>query len=297
MSGELHEPHTSVLLDEVFEALEPRGGIGYRALDCTVGAGGHARALLEASKPDGRLIGLDADPNAIALAADTLKAFGDRVSLVQRNFGELGQLELEPMNAILFDLGLSSMQLESSGRGFSFRFDEPLDMRFDASSDQSTAAEIVNTLSEAELEQLLREYGEEPRARRVAREIVRRRPLARTGDLMAAVTAALGPARGRIHPATRTFQGLRIAVNDELGALQNGLDAAVQLLKSGGRMAVISFHSLEDRIVKWRMRGWAEQGLVRILTKKPIQPTAEEIQGNPRARSAKLRVAERLEWR
>jgi 16S rRNA (cytosine1402-N4)-methyltransferase len=297
MSGELHEPHTSVLLDQIFEALEPRGGIGYRALDCTLGAGGHARALLEASNPDGRLVGLDADPNAIALAADRLKAFGDRVNLVQRNFGELGQLELEPMNAILFDLGLSSMQLESSGRGFSFRFDEPLDMRFDASSDQSTAAEIVNTLSEAELEQLLREYGEEPRARRVAREIVRRRPLARTGDLMAAVTAALGPARGRIHPATRTFQGLRIAVNDELGALQNGLDAAVQLLKSGGRMAVISFHSLEDRIVKWRMRGWAEQGLVRILTKKPIQPTAEEIQGNPRARSAKLRVAERLEWR
>jgi 16S rRNA (cytosine1402-N4)-methyltransferase len=287
-------PHTSVMLEEVLEALRPRGGVGYRALDCTVGAGGHAYGLLERSSPDGRLIGLDADPHALELARARLEAFGARATLLQRNFGELAELELEPMSGIVFDLGLSSMQLETSGRGFSFRLDEPLDMRFDPERDQPTAAELVNTLSEAELERILREYGEERRARRVAREIVRHRPLERTGDLVASVSAALGPVRGRIHPATRTFQALRIAVNDELGALEAGLDAAIGHLKAEGRVAVISFHSLEDRIVKWRMRGWADQGLARVLTRKPIAPSAAESAGNPRARSAKLRVAERL---
>jgi 16S rRNA (cytosine1402-N4)-methyltransferase len=199
----------------------------------------------------------------------------------------------------MFDLGLSSMQLESSGRGFSFRQDEPLDMRFGADAATPTAEELVNSLSEADLERILRQYGEEPRARRVARSIVQRRermPLRRTGDLVAAVTAALGPARGRIHPATRTFQALRIEVNDELGALERGLDAAVGLLRPGGRIAVISFHSLEDRIVKWRFRGWAaaEKPLVTIVTRRPLVPSAEEQARNPRARSAKLRVAERL---
>jgi 16S rRNA (cytosine1402-N4)-methyltransferase len=286
-------PHTSVLLDEVLEALEPRGGIGFRSLDCTLGAGGHAAGLLERSSPDGQLVGLDADPGALELARARLAPFGERVRLVQRNFGELGALELEPMNAIVFDLGLSSMQLESGGRGFSFRFDEPLDMRFDPESNGPTAAELLNTLPEAELERVLREYGEEPRARRVAREVVRRRPMARTGELVAAVGAALGPARGRIHPATRTFQALRIAVNDELATLETGLDAAVGLLRPGGRMAVISFHSLEDRIVKWRFRGWAEQGSARVVTRKPLVPSRTEAVANPRARSAKLRV---LEW-
>src|ERR1051326_5138621 len=287
-------PHTSVLLEEVLDALQPRGGVQYRALDCTVGAGGHAFEVLRRSAPDGRLVGLDADPLALELARQRLAEFGDRVTLVRRNFGELAQLELEPMNAILFDLGLSSMQLERSGRGFSFRMDEPLDMRFGADTDQPTAAELLNSLSEAELEHVVREYGEEPRARRVAREITRRRPLARTGELVAAVTAALGPARGRIHPATRTFQALRIAVNDELRALERGMDAAIGLPRGGGRIAVISFHSSEDRIVKWRMRGWADQGLVRIITRKPLQPGPAEASANPRARSAKLRVAERL---
>src|SRR5689334_9981394 len=167
MSEAADEPsaaHTSVLLDEVLTWLQPRGGIGFRALDCTLGAGGHAFALLEQSSPDGELVGLDADANAISLAAQRLKPFGARVRLLQRNFGELGELEVEPMNAIVFDLGLSSMQLDSSGRGFSFRYDEPLDMRFDPSSDQPTAAELVNTVSEAELEQLLHDFGEEPRA-------------------------------------------------------------------------------------------------------------------------------------
>jgi 16S rRNA (cytosine1402-N4)-methyltransferase len=283
-----------VLLDEVLALLQPRGGVGFRALDCTVGAGGHAEALLERSSPDGRLLGLDADPRALELARARLARFGDRVRLLRRNFGELAELEVEPVNAILFDLGLSSMQLDAGQRGFSFRLDEPLDMRFDPAAPQPTAADLLNILSEAELERTLRTYGEEPRARRVAREVVRRRPLARTGDLVAAVSAALGPARGRIHPATRTFQALRIAVNDELAVLEAGLDAAVTLLAPGGRLAVISFHSLEDRIVKWRMRGWADRGLVRVLTRKPLQPGAEEAARNPRARSAKLRVAERV---
>jgi 16S rRNA (cytosine1402-N4)-methyltransferase len=189
------------------------------------------------------------------------------------------------------------MQLESSGRGFSLRLDDPLDMRFDPQSDAPSAAELLNSLSETELERILREFGEEPRARRLARTILQRRErqaFGRTGDLVAAVTAALGPARGRIHPATRTFQALRIAVNDELQALESGLDGALGLLKPGGRIAVISFHSLEDRIVKWRFRGWAERGLVQVVTRKPLVPTQLEVRLNPRARSAKLRVAERV---
>jgi len=282
----------------VLEALRPRGGVGFRALDCTVGAGGHSFGLLERSAPDGRLVGLDADPNALAVAAVTLAPFGARVALLNRNFGDLGDLDLEPVDAVLFDLGLSSLQLESSGRGFSFRQDEPLDMRFDAASDSPTAADLLNALPEAELERLLREYGEEPRARRVARSIAYRRttrPLARTGELVAAVIAALGSGRGRIHPATRTFQALRIAVNDELRNLETGLEAAVRLLKPGGRIAVISFHSLEDRIVKWRFRQWAEDADLKlaILTRKPLAPDDAEARVNPRARSAKLRVAER----
>jgi 16S rRNA (cytosine1402-N4)-methyltransferase len=290
------QPHVSVLLDEVLEALQPRGGVGFRALDCTVGAGGHAAALLERSSPDGQLVGLDADPAALELARARLAAFGRRVTLLQRNFGDLGDLELELVSAMLFDLGLSSMQLESSARGFSFRQDEPLDMRFDPASDQATAAELLNSLSESEIERILRDYGEEPRARRVAREVVRRRPLRRTSELVSAVTAALGPARGRIHPATRTFQAVRIAVNDELGALERGLDSGVRRLRPGGRIAVISFHSLEDRIVKWRFRRWADEGLARVLTRRPLQASTEEAARNPRARSAKLRVAERA-WR
>lgn len=290
-------PHTSVLLEAVLDYLQPRGGTGFRALDGTVGAGGHSFALLERSAPDGRLVGLDADPGAMELAAARLAPFVGRFTLLNHNFRELAQLDLEPVDAMVFDLGLSSMQLESSGRGFSFRADEPLDMRFDPQADLPTAAELLNGLPEADLERILREYGEEPRARRVARTIVGRRherPFRTTSDLVGAVTAALGPARGRIHPATRTFQALRIAVNDELQALQAGLDAGVQRLNPNGRLAVISFHSLEDRVVKWRFRGYADAGLVRILTRKPITPAEQETRANPRARSAKLRVVERL---
>ena len=290
--------HTSVMLEEVLDFLRPRPGVGFKALDSTVGAGGHALGLLERSAPDGRLVGLDADPRALELAAARLKAFADRVTLINRNFRDLASIPLEPADAVVFDLGLSSMQLESSGRGFSFRLDEPLDMRFDPSSDPSsdrpTAAELLNSLPEGELERVLREFGEEHRARRVARAIVQRRPLARTVDLVAATQAALGPARGRINPATRTFQAVRIAVNDELGALEAGLEASVNLLRPGGRVAVISFHSLEDRIVKWRFRAFAENNRALVLTRKPVLPSTEETAANPRARSAKLRVAERL---
>jgi 16S rRNA (cytosine1402-N4)-methyltransferase len=284
------------MLEQVLEALQPRPGVQYTALDCTVGAGGHSLGLLERSAPDGRLVGLDADPAALELAAKRLEPFAGRFELLNRSFSELAQLDRGQMDAVVFDLGLSSMQLEAGGRGFSFRVDEPLDMRFDPHSQTETAAELLNSLPEVELERVLRQFGEEPRARRVARSIVRRReqhPLTRTGDLVAAVTAALGPARGRIHPATRTFQALRIAVNDELDALATGLDAALRMLKPEGRLAVISFHSLEDRIVKWRFRRWADEGLMRILTPRPLIPDADERQRNPRARSAKLRVAER----
>jgi 16S rRNA (cytosine1402-N4)-methyltransferase len=281
--------HTSVMLEPVLELLRPRPNVGFTALDATVGAGGHAFVLLERSSPDGRLVGLDADPRALELARERLVAFSSRVTLVNRNFREIQDLDLPRMDAVLFDLGLSSMQLDASGRGFSFRGDEPLDMRFDPASHAPTAAELLNTLAEADLERILREYGEEPRARRIAHEIVRRRPLRSTGDLV----GVAGPVRGRIHPATRTFQALRIAVNDELGALEAGLDAAARLLKPGGCLAVISFHSLEDRIVKWRFRGWAEQGLVEVLTRKPVRPDEDQIRANPRARSAKLRAAAR----
>jgi 16S rRNA (cytosine1402-N4)-methyltransferase len=289
-------PHASVLLDVVLDFLQPRPGVGYTALDCTVGAGGHSFSLLERSSPDGQLIGLDADPHALELAETRLAPFNGRFELRNRNFADLAELDLEPFDAILMDLGLSSMQLDSSGRGFSLRGDEPLDMRFDPTADSQTAAELLNSLSEGELEHILRAYGEEPRARRVARSIEYRRaqrPFTTTSDLVAAVTAALGPARGRIHPATRTFQALRIAVNDELDALESGLDAAVGLLKPGGRLAIISFHSLEDRIVKWRFRARAEEGVLTVLTRKPLTPSDEDVRTNPRARSAKLRVAER----
>jgi 16S rRNA (cytosine1402-N4)-methyltransferase len=286
--------HTSVLLEEVLEALQPWPSVGYRALDATLGAGGHAAGLLERSSPDGFLIGLDADPTALEAARTHLSKFAGRFELRHANFRDLKELDIAPVNGIVLDLGLSSTQLEASGRGFSFRSDEPLDMRFDPQADTPTAANLLNELPEAELERIIKSFGEEPRARRLAKVIVQRRPLRTTTDLVAAVTQALGPARGRIHPATRTFQALRIAVNDELEALEAGLAAAIELLKPRGRLAVISFHSLEDRIVKWRLRGWADQGRVQILTKKPIVPSHEEARANPRARSGKLRVAQRM---
>lgn len=306
-----HVGHVPVLLSAVLEGLRPRSGMSF--IDATLGAGGHAAALLEASAPDGRLLGFDRDAAALEVARRRLARFGDRVRVVHASYAQIGRLApahgFEAVDGILFDLGLSSLQLDDPARGFSFRFDAPLDMRFDPRHG-ITAAELVNELPEERLAALLREYGEERHARRIARAIVAARPVRTTGRLAEVVARAVPRARHeRIHPATRTFQALRIAVNEELEALERALPQAVELLRPGGRLAVISFHSLEDRIVKRFMRREAQDCLcppeqlvctcehvarLRVITRKPIMATEEEIAANPRARSARLRLAERV---
>jgi len=264
-----------------------------------------------ASAPDGELLGIDADPTAIALARQQLTEFRKRVILVQGNFAGLEEIALEhgfgPVDGILLDLGLSSMQLEAAGRGFSFQLDGPLDMRF-ALSQMTTAAELVNTLSVEELAGILSKYGEEPQARRIARAIVAERPINTTGELAALVERIVGRRR-RIHPATRTFQALRIAVNDELECLTEALPQALRLLAPGGHLVITSFHSLEDRLIKEFLRSEARDCLcppeapictcghraaLGIVTRKPIRPSPDEVTANPRSRSAKLRIAYRL---
>jgi 16S rRNA (cytosine1402-N4)-methyltransferase len=248
-----------------------------------------------------KLLGIEGDPESLARARARLARFGSRVVLCQGNFRELGALArargVTEAETVLLDLGLSSYQLESSGRGFSFQADEPLDMRIDPSRGP-TAAELLRRLSEAELARLLHEYGEEPHARRIARAIVTRRraPIATTQDLVAAVKAAVLRRAWprRTHVATRTFQALRIAVNDEMGALAEALPQAAQLLAPGGRLGVISFHSGEDRIVKRAFRALTK-GPYALLTPSPIRPSREEVGANPRARSARLRILERVE--
>jgi 16S rRNA (cytosine1402-N4)-methyltransferase len=290
--------HVSVLLDAVITWLRPRAGGRY--VDGTVGNGGHAAAILDASAPDGRLLGLDADPAAVDVARARLAEFGDRATIVNASFREMDRVVEErrfgPVDGILMDLGISSRQLDVGGRGFTFRHDEPLDMRFDPTRGES-AADLLNRADEAEIADVLYRYGEEYKSRRVARAIVRQReraPIATTYDLVRAVEQALGPKRGRTHPATKSFQALRIAVNDELGALEQTLPVAASLLAPGGRLAVISFHSLEDRRVKQFFRaGGGPEALLAELTRKPIVPSPEESARNPRARSAKLRIAER----
>lgn len=306
--------HVPVLVAEVVAALEPRAGGAY--VDCTVGAGGHAEAILEAAAPDGRVLGLDADASALALADSRLRRFGQRVTLVQRNFSELAAVLAEnrfgQVQGVLFDLGVSSMQLDRADRGFSFAADGPLDMRMNP-HEGHTAADAVNALPERELVRILFEYGEEPRARRIARAIVGRRaqaPFRSTGDLARVIATAAGGDRGqRIHPATRSFQALRIAVNDELGRLELALPVALEALAPGGRLAVISFHSLEDRIVKRFLQSkvgrcvcpaglpvcvCGARAQIRLITKKPLIAGPEEQARNPRSRSAKLRAAEKL---
>jgi 16S rRNA (cytosine1402-N4)-methyltransferase len=265
-----------------------------------------------ASAPEGKLLAMDADPMAVALAGEQLAEFGGRVTLVQGNFADLEEIALEhgfcPVDGILLDLGLSSMQLEAAGRGFSFQLDGPLDMRFDPSQ-TTTAADLVNDLSTEELASILSRYGEEPQARRIARAIVAERPINTTRDLAALVERAVGRRR-KLHPATRTFQALRMVVNEEMDRLAAALPQALKLLSSGGRLAIISFHSLEDRLVKQFFRREARDCLcppevpvcvcghratLGIWTKKPIVPSAEEVAANPRSRSAKLRIAYRLE--
>ncbi len=306
--------HIPVLLPETIELLQPRTGGRY--IDCTLGAGGHAERILELSGPDGMLLGIDADPAALAAASRRLARFGDRVVLTESYFDRVGAIAYDTgftdADGVLFDLGVSSPQLDTGERGFSFQHDAPLDMRFGPGA-QETAADIVNTRSLDELQYVFQAYGEEHHARRVARRIVEERerePIGTTRRLADIVARAKPSTPGdRIHPATRVFQALRITVNDELGRLERALPQALATLRAGGRLVIISFHSLEDRIVKQFMRDEARgclcppeipvcicnhQPALRVLTRKPLQVTGDERSQNPRARSAKLRAAERL---
>lgn len=303
--------HVPVLLDKVVEHLAPRPGRRY--VDCTVGAGGHAEAVLDASSPDGQLLAVDADGSILALARERLSRFGDRVRFAHANFADLASVadkhSFEGVDGVLFDLGVSSLQLDTPERGFSFRADAPLDMRLDQNQPRD-AAGLVRDLSEQELSEVIFRFGEEPRARKVARAIVHareREPIATTGQLAELVRRVVPG--GRIHPATRTFQALRIAVNEELSVLESALRQAHALLADGGRLGAISFHSLEDRIVKqyltsqaspctcpprWPVCTCGRQPRMERVTRKAVAAGDSEVAVNPRARSAKLRVARRL---
>ncbi|MHB0856679.1 MAG: 16S rRNA (cytosine(1402)-N(4))-methyltransferase RsmH [Anaerolineae bacterium] len=309
-SGAGEQPvHVPVLYEEVLHWLGPRPGGRY--IDATVGLGGHAHGILERSAPTGKLMALDRDPQALAVARERLAEFGERVTFVQGLHEELGRLAVQAgfahVDGILLDLGVSSLQLDDPERGFSFREDGPLDMRMGPDA-ETTAEEIVNTWPEQELARVIYEYGEERHSRRVARAIVAGRPWRGTRALADRVAAVVGYS-GKIHPATRTFQGLRIAVNDELASLEAVLAQTVNLLEPGGRIVVIAFHSLEDRLVKQYFRREARdcvcppsvpvcscghRATLRVLIRKPIQATETETAQNPRSRSARLRVAERL---
>ncbi|BCA80534.1 16S rRNA (cytosine(1402)-N(4))-methyltransferase RsmH [Desulfuromonas sp. AOP6] len=308
--------HLSVMPKEVLAYLAPKAGEIY--LDGTVGGGGHARLILEASAPDGRLIGLDRDPAALKKAGEVLAPFGDRAVLRHGNFSEASQilqsLGVERVDGILLDLGVSSHQLDAVERGFSFRADAPLDMRMDTTSGQ-TAADVLASASAEELTRIFREYGEERWAGRIARRIVALRPdkpLLTTEQLADLVrdTVPGGHKPARIHPATRVFQALRIHVNGELDHVAQGISRGLELLKTGGRMVVISFHSLEDRIVKQFFQRQAQRCIcppqlpycscghearLEILTRKAVRAGEEEVADNPRARSAVLRAARRLD--
>lgn len=303
------EGHVPVLLNETLAALALTPGAD--VIDGTLGGAGHAEAILQAIAPNGRLLGLDADPAAVARARMRLAPFGERAILAQANFDQMrivaGAYRLAPA-AILLDLGLSSYQLAGDDRGFSFLSAGPLDMRFNPAAGRS-AADLVNTLDEVELADLIFRYGEERFSRRIARALVTARPLAEARVVAAVIARATGGRHERIHPATRTFQALRIAVNDELGALERVLPQALDLLQIAGRLVVISFHSLEDRLVKQFMQREASDCIcpprlpvcvcghrarLRLSVKKPIAATEAEVSRNPRSRSAHLRVAEKI---
>lgn len=289
--------HISVLLEETIEALDVQPGGRY--IDGTIGPGGHAAAILEHSLPGGQLLGIDADPRAIKMARSRLEAYGDSVLLVNQNFANLKSICTKhgffPVHGILFDLGLSSVQLEKNNRGFSFRHDALLDMRL-SPRQEITADTIVNSSPENQLAKMIRAYGEERHSQQIARRIVRQRPITTSLQLAQTIEQAVGGRRGRIHPATRTFQALRIAVNQELEHLKLVLEQAVDLLGFGGRLVVISYHSLEDRIAKQFMHQQAsgEEACLRLINKKVIIPSLAEVRYNPRSRSAKLRAAERI---
>lgn len=302
-------PHRPVLYQETIEYMAPKSPGLY--LDCTAGAGGHSEGILQASSPKGLLLALDLDPLAISLTKSRLAPFGERATIVQASYIDaariLQQIGWSALDGILMDLGVSSMQLDQQDRGFSFRYDAPLDMRFNPDKGPS-AADLLNSLSEKDLADLIWRYGEERFSRRIARKIVENRPLKTTFQLAELVRSASGASKGKIDPATRTFQAIRIAVNDELNVIEKAIPSLIALLKPKGRLAIISFHSLEDRLVKQAFKRESidclcppEQLLctcghkasVKILTNKPITASEEEIEGNPRARSAKLRVLEK----
>ena len=302
--------HRPVLYQEAIHLLEPRSGGRY--IDGTLGGGGHAAGLLDASSPGGLLLGLDRDPAAALQAAERLACFGDRVAVRQASYASMRQVARgigwSDVQGVLLDLGVSSMQLGDPGRGFSFREDGPLDMRFDPTQGVS-AQDLIDGMTEKELAELIVRYGEEPKARRIARAIVDARPIHGTAALARVIQRSAGRTGRGLHPATRTFQALRIEVNDELNELEKGLEEAVEVLAPGGRLAVIAFHSLEDRIVKRFLVRESRDCLcepekivctcghrarVRILTRRPIRPGEGEVCRNPRSRSARLRAAERL---
>jgi 16S rRNA (cytosine1402-N4)-methyltransferase len=303
------DDHVPVLFDEIMALLQPRPSGKY--VDGTVGAGGHTTGLLQRSGPDGQVLALDRDPEAIRFARERLAPFGDRVVLVNASYADMAhqasRYNFAEVNGILLDLGLSSRQLADAGRGFSFMHDGPLDMRFDPEQGQ-TAADLINRLPEASLAELLSRYGEVAASRKLARAIVGARPLRTTHQLAGLIVSQVGR-RGRVHPATQVFQALRIAVNDELETLEQALPDAVDLLAPGGRLAVISFHSLEDRLVKRFFREQARdcvcppqqpvctcaaRAAVRLVTRKAVKPGEAEVAQNPRSRSARLRVVEKL---
>lgn len=304
--------HIPVLKDEALELLAVRSGGRY--IDGTVGLGGHTEALLERSAPDGQVLGIDRDPEALRRAAERLDRFKARLVLVHGNYADVVDLaeaaSFCPADGVLLDLGVSSMQLDEAERGFSFMQDGPLDMRMD-STQTTTAADLVNGLSEVALADVIFRYGEEPSSCRIASAIVRERsehPITTTGQLAAIVARAKGGRSGRLHPATQTFQALRMAVNEEMDGVHRGVEGALEVLRPGGRLAVITFHSLEDREVKTNLREHEarEESLpqggsrtvgrrpyVRRVNRKPLVAGVEETRRNPRSRSAKLRVVER----
>ena len=303
-------PHRPVRYQETIQYLTAKNA--KRFLDCTAGAGGHSEGLLRESSPDSELIALDLDPTAIALSQERLKPFGNRAKVIKASYLEAPQVlqaqGWDGVDGILMDLGVSSMQFDQGERGFSFRFDAPLDMRFDPNKGQS-ASDLVNGLSESELAQIIWEYGEEKYSRRIAKAIVQARPLYSTFELAEIVRKAVGKTREQQDPATRTFQALRIAVNDELNVISQAVPNLIELLQTNGRIAIISFHSLEDRIVKNVFRQASADCIcppeklicdcghvatVKVLTKRPITASEDELQTHPRSRSARLRIAQKL---
>lgn len=307
--------HTPVMLEKVLQSLRCKPGGIY--VDGTLGGGGHARAILENTAPDGLLIGIDRDDDALLESEKRLQPFGQRKILIKGNFADIGEiltnLNIRKVDGILLDLGVSSHQLDTADRGFSFSLDAPLDMRMDQSS-RYRAYDLVNLSPEKELRKVIRDYGEEPMAGRIARAILAKRasaPIRTTIELADVVCRAVRRqgVRKKVHPATRTFQAIRIAVNQELSNLSTAMDAGIDQLGRGGRFSIISFHSLEDRIVKETFRSWEgrcqcppglpvcqcqREAKLRVLTRKPLRPEADESETNPRARSARLRTAEKI---